>query len=205
MKITQNNIQLYELRDIGNGRWADIVIQEGENSGRISIASDFGSWQYYWNSCGKPFKQFLIDLRSNMHYVAGKMNADRWFDFDATIKKLKEAVLVSRRNDSIEKEKARLIYNEIKGIEKEYPSSKKYFNDLYYKSDYLSYWNYEFDAETDVEPQFKAFWQKAFLPFLTHLEQETNIDNLPKDVVATGNCANCGVEFHIHELPPQNK
>lgn len=39
------------------------------------------------------------------------------------------------------------------------------------------------------------------LQISNNLKQEPNIDNLPKDVVATGNCANCGVEFHIHELP----
>ena len=28
MKITQSTIQLYELRDIGNGRWADTWLRE---------------------------------------------------------------------------------------------------------------------------------------------------------------------------------
>jgi hypothetical protein len=181
MKVTQSTIQLYQLRNIDNGGWADISIDEGKNSGRISIASDWGTWQYYWNSCGKPFKQFLIDLRNDMPYVAGKMNADRWFDFDATIKKLKEDVLVSRRNEQIDKEQARLIYDEIKEIDNACSiSDRNHFYDLLATSDNLSEWRYDAETETDVTPQFKAFWQKAFLPFLTYLEQELNIDNLPK-------------------------
>jgi hypothetical protein len=175
MRISKKTIQLYKLRDIGDCGWADISIDEGEQAGRISIASDWGSWQFYWGSCGKPFKQFLIGLSHNMDYVAGKMNADRWFDFDATIKKLKNDVLISRRNNYIEEEQARSIFNEIKEIENESPSDANHFVSLFYDTENLCNWR-DADTETDVTPQFKAFWKKAFLPFLEHLKLEVTSD-----------------------------
>lgn len=192
MNIQVSTIKVYKLRDIGDCGWADIAIDPSENGGRISIASDWGSWQKYWGSCGSDFEKFLIGLRNNMDYVAGKMQADNFFDFEGTINALKSRVLEYRRRDEIEKNKARLIYNEIKSIEDEgYPSRNSFLED-YYQTENLSRWHYEVETVDTVSPQFRNFWNKAFLPFLDYLQAKDKWQPYEHE-----DCPDCGGALEV--------
>ncbi len=76
MKVThENNIEVYRFRNVSDTHsWADIYIDvdvNGDNGGALLIRSDFGSWDYYWRSCGEPFKKFLTGLEKS--YLFGKL------------------------------------------------------------------------------------------------------------------------------------
>ena len=73
--INKTQCEVYKLRHECGMYWADITVDSGEKSGRIQIASDYGSWQNYWSCCGCSFKEFLTKL--DMQYTAGKFGAER--------------------------------------------------------------------------------------------------------------------------------
>lgn len=84
--VTKTHVECYKLRRPGTGDgWADITLDVNGNAGRIQIASDYGSWEHYWGSCGCPFKEFLINLSKDIHYAAGKFGEGKWFDQEATM------------------------------------------------------------------------------------------------------------------------
>ena len=176
MKISKKSVDVYRLRDLGDIGWADITIDSDENSGRITIASDWGNWQRYWGSCGMPFKDFLIGLRNNIHYMADKMNADNWFDFDATIVNYKETILRFRREEQFDAELLRKAYDELKAMKDELCTDKQHFSVLFYNSQYLNEIFEHPETIESISPQFQNFWKKAFLPFIEHLQSEIKID-----------------------------
>ncbi len=68
--------QAYKIRHSETSMyWSDILIDCGNNSGRLIIVSDYGKWSHYWDGCGKPFKEFLIDLEKEEYYVGRKFKA----------------------------------------------------------------------------------------------------------------------------------
>ena len=172
MKITKETIQLYKIREVGEMGWADISIDEGEQCGRISIASDWGNWQYFWGACGCPFKEFLVHLKKDIHYTANKFGAANWFDLDKTIEQIKREILNYRRLHEITAEKARTLYVEIKEIESECTNSIHHFYAVFHASETLSAWYDEIPTHTGIEPSFKVFWEKAYLPFCDELQKE---------------------------------
>lgn len=105
MNITKEQVEVYKLRssDTSIG-WADITVDNRGTAGRLSIASDYGKWQYYWGSTGCGFKEFLTRL--NEHYMAEKFGADGYFDFEATIASIKEGIINDRKDENIEAEEA---------------------------------------------------------------------------------------------------
>ena len=51
LTVTKSTVEVYKIRS-NEFAWADITIDASGNKGRISIASDYGSWQNYWGACG---------------------------------------------------------------------------------------------------------------------------------------------------------
>lgn len=82
--VTKSQVECYKFRAVDAAYWADVTIDTtpGAKHGRINIASDFGTWSYYWGACGSSFKEFLMGL--DKHYVAKNFGADRFFDAKAT-------------------------------------------------------------------------------------------------------------------------
>lgn len=108
---TKNSIQCYRLRFKGDMIWANIYLDENTNGdgGALLIRSDYGSWDYYWGSCGCTLKQFLckIDneyfIRKLMHGKPDEFDYDRWKD-DAKSKlkyELDEEVIDKEKYDEI--------------------------------------------------------------------------------------------------------
>ncbi len=99
--FTKTIVECYKFRNPAGG-YADITIDAIGTTGRISIASDWGDYQYYWSACGKPFKEFLSQL--GIDYLAGKFGANKFFDLDTTIRLYKEQVRENFRKDDPQKE-----------------------------------------------------------------------------------------------------
>jgi hypothetical protein len=166
--IIKSQIECYKLRSNNSEYWADVAIDAKGKSGRISIASDFGGWQYYWGACGCSFKEFLISL--DIHYVAGKFGEGRWFDAEKTVKLYKELILQDRRREEITAEAARDMWTDLEGLEDCNSES------FYYEFTNSSALNEHFEDGPDycysVSPQFKAFWERVWPVFITELKKE---------------------------------
>ena len=120
--ITKSNIELYKFRKENGDEWADITIDENGTTGRISIASNWGSWQNYWDFCGRSFKEFLTKLNCeyDCEYVANKFGVGRCFDLEKTINFYKNNIIEARRIDRIDENKARTLFDSIKSIHDDY-------------------------------------------------------------------------------------
>jgi hypothetical protein len=68
--VTKHSIDAYNLQ-LPHGYQCQILIEEGEKSGRITIVSEFGTWSNYWGSCNMPFLDFLTGL--DIQYFATKV------------------------------------------------------------------------------------------------------------------------------------
>lgn len=107
---------MYKLRNIPGGcTYALITLTDlHENAGNIAIESDYGSWGYTWGSMGGNIREFI--LRTGKGYLMDKFtygdHPDRAvFNMDKTIKRIKSDIIEARKQDEIEADFARLLYN----------------------------------------------------------------------------------------------
>ena len=169
MKITKSTVECYKIRDLKEG-WADITIDAKDEYGRISIASDFGNWQYFWSHCGMPFKRFLTTVDKD--YVARKFGAKGFLDVDSTIKNYKETLIESRRF-GMDKKKARKIYDEIKFLEKHWTGQTEFEIVISTLPNLMSYWDGMPEASKTYHPLFSRFWDEIWIEFVAHLKTES--------------------------------
>lgn len=162
--VTKTTIDLYKV--CAPNAWADITVDSGNNQGRISIAFDFGSWSYYWGSCGESFKQFLIGL--DIDYVARKFGEDRWFDHEATMKALR-AFVAAEVEDSEAMAEAQREMEELE----DYTDQSAWVNQAYHSPRLRNLWDTGPDVCTDISPMFRRFWTELWKPFVEHLRAET--------------------------------
>jgi hypothetical protein len=176
MKIEKNTIELYRIRLEKSG-WADISIDDNDKAGRISIASDWGSWEYYWGSCGSSFKEFISSL--NIHYVACKFGEDKYINVEKSVFGWKKSVIEQRRDEEITSDFARLVYEEIKELE-ENCAPMDLVEACRSQTNLLEFSGYSPDFVKEVSPRFKRFWEKVFMHFQQHLKDEIESAK-PKD------------------------
>lgn len=170
MQISKSQVEVYKIRGLKHGAWADITIDANGTTGRISIASDYGSWERYWGACGCSFKEFLCDL--DIHYTAGKFGVGNSFDVTATIHEWKRHVFDDRRNEYIDAEKARELYDEINRIGDEAPGLEgvKY---MLWNSDHLmNFFGGTPPIQTTIDRSFVRFWDEVWTPFKQELKKE---------------------------------
>lgn len=170
MKVTKETIESYKIR-LDDHEWADIAIDKGVKSGRIQIASGWGSWERYWGSCGQPFIEFLIGL--NINYAAGKFGCDRHFDLDSTVKLWKKEIIDARKDNNVDSEYARVLFNEVLRFESEQPN-KSFAEHMMWTSELLEFFNHSPDFHTTISPAFLNFWKRIWIPFTEHLQSEIN-------------------------------
>ncbi len=170
--ITKTQVECYKIRYEKQDYWADITIDSGDNSGRLSISSDYGNWAYYWGSCGKSFKEFLISL--NIHYCAGKFGCDRYFDSEATIKLYKRQILQERRIDCISQEEAREMFNEIKELD-DCDDESYFIHKMFESHKLMRYYDGCPDIVKIISPSFKRFWDKPWKDFVDQLKKEIEL------------------------------
>lgn len=167
--ISKTNVECYKVRSSkGYGEWADIVLDSNGNSGRIQIASDYGSWEHFWGSCGCPFKQFLIKLTNDINYAAGKFGEGKWFDHEATMLSLRDQI-VEYTDDPV------LIEEMLEELEPlEDCTEINTFVHLAWESEKLNkMWDSGPDISYGVNPSFKRFWERLWPTFVAELERES--------------------------------
>jgi hypothetical protein len=167
--ITKSTVECYKIRHESAMYWADITIDANGTTGRIQIASDYGSWQNYWGACGKSFKEFLCGL--DKHYVAGKFGAGQWFDLEKTIRHFKRNILEYRRGEELSAEKARQIWDELK---QNFDSNLSGFlQQLENNCEYtMNHFDWSPDLIYGIDPSFEKFWNELWPVFINTIREE---------------------------------
>lgn len=166
--ITASKIDCYKIRN--DQYWADIAIDSNGSAGRITIASDFGSWQHFWRGQeGKTFKQFLAII--TMDYMADKFKADQHFDIEKTIAEFREWVCEDER---LSDEKRKVLNQEI-DLLVNFDEEPAFMAFMHYDDDVstlMEFINHSPEPCTCVSPQFLKFWKTIWPVFMEHLKTE---------------------------------
>lgn len=178
--IKKTTTETYTLRG-ERCLWAKINLDISGNTVNVMISSDYGSFNYYWCSCGENPKKFLTTI--SMDYAMGKlmggyqnMNEPDW---ESRIKEIKNMVLEYRKERSLNKDKAREIYDYIKNDLnlKMYEFScdeNMYFKELTENRIFDDLF-YDFDAiptHTKLKHIVNEFWEDIWIPFTNFLKEE---------------------------------
>ncbi|GAA4392126.1 hypothetical protein [Hymenobacter koreensis] len=168
--ITKSTVECYKLRAEG-GYWADVTIDANGNTGRIQIASDYGSWQNYWGACGCDFKTFLASI--SYDYAASKFGVKEWLDVDSTRRFYKELVVSYRRDETLTADKARDIFDEIEELD---GTGRDEFERRLASTDHLESFLYKVCGVPEMlyepDPRFKRFWKEAWPALLAEFKHE---------------------------------
>lgn len=164
MTITEKTLQVYNLR-FEQGFWANITLDAGHESGRLSIASDWGTWSYYWGSCGETFSKFLSSL--DIEYMARKFNEANYVDVLSTIRLYSKLILEGRRAGDITALDARLAFAELKELRS--CGAASFTDDEHYRYELLRVLQYPSSVRI-VSPRFREFYTMAWKPFIEHLK-----------------------------------
>jgi hypothetical protein len=161
------------------GQWlANIVLDDKD--GDIYIQSDYGDYSYWWRSRGRDttLKQFLLSCDDS--YVMNKFGyggKNDYFYADRTIKNIKKDILQQRREDRIDSDQARLLWNEINDIDYSTDTCNEMYVSLAeWAPDVLSHIygdsSYEIPWSTGTHPQLIAFMDKVWPLFLEEISNE---------------------------------
>ena len=162
--ITKSQVENIKLK-FQNGMFANITLDYLGSQGRISIASDFGTWSNYWGACGEDFKKFLIGL--DMYYFAGKVNEDRFFDHENTIKYLKQSIKENANNKYHKKE----MLDQLAEL-KECEDEQSFVQKMYECDDIMNLEDGCPDMIRTISPSFKNFWERIWSVFVLELKRE---------------------------------
>lgn len=173
-KIRKYTIECYKIRP-GGGVWANISLDAWKRSWRISIASDFGSWEHYWGSGGEEFKDFLCGL--DIHYVSGKFGENSWFDQEATMLELRKLVA---EHDNAKEKKA--MANELDELEK-CMEVNAFCHIALNKDTLYKLWDTGPNIHTGISPSFRRFWDEIWPIFIAELKKELQAD--PSDEITS--------------------
>lgn len=171
---TKSTVECYKLRSQhGSMYWADITIDAKEKTGRIQIASDFGSWQNYWGACGCPFKEFLTKL--DMHYFAGKVGESQWFSSERTLSNFREHI---KESDRLTKQEKKELFSEVNDLV-DYIHENEFTQELFQKQKLMKFWDYCPNLSRDISPQFRKFWETVWQAFIGELKAEMAVNQSP--------------------------
>ena len=173
MEITKEKVEVYKIRGIEMGGWADITIDDNGKRGRISISSSHGDWAYYWHQCGTSFKDFLCGL--DIGYISGKFGCSNHFNLNDTIESWKQSVIDERKQEYLSKDEARFLFNEIKEIEEMGPNKEGVKHMLWNTEKLLSFFESSPHLVTEISPSFRFFWDKIWKPFTEGLKKENSL------------------------------
>lgn len=170
-EITKTQVQCYKIRYPNGSYWADITLDIGDYSGRISISSDYGNWANYWGSCGKDFKDFLCKI--GIDYFAGKIGEDRFFDLEATLQMYKRNIIHLRKMENISFNEAREMFDQIIELN-EASCQQEFINMMFDRKSLIDLYDGCPDTVSTISPMFKRFWEKPWKDFIECLKQETS-------------------------------
>jgi len=120
--LTRGLAQTYTMRFVTQFGWARITI---DAEGFFSCQSDWGDFQHRWNSIGRDeyddrldaFKDFLTDIDHDYFLRKTVGRKGQVFNFEKSIKSLREHVIESRKDGDLTKEKAREIWKQVEWVE----------------------------------------------------------------------------------------
>lgn len=164
-----------KLKDTYGG-WAIITIDE--NGGLFNAHTDYGNYNYSWPNHGrKSFKHFILELVKDKSYFLGKVADDKYYYEDETEKAWKEEVIRARKEEELNKEEARELWNEIVGFD--YYTSRESIERQCYENDivckyYEEPW-YSFDIVDGFSPQANTF-ADVIMPILGEIIQKEIIE-----------------------------
>jgi hypothetical protein len=168
-QITKTTVECYRLRHSSGMYWADITVDANGNTGRLQIASDYGSWQYYWGACGRTFKEFLLQV--HIGYVAGRFGEDHHFDCEKTIAFNKKIVLDWRKQEGCTQDQARKMWDELSSMT-DCTTSESFARSWYDQDALPEFFDEHPDIRTSISPQFQAFWENVWPAFCAQIRQE---------------------------------
>ena len=185
---SKKQADVYKLRERGGFAWADITIDSyvrAESDGRvyepfrISIASDYGFWQFFWSHPGSSWRKFCNEI--GIYYAAGKFGAKDWYDESKSENHLLENIVIKRREGCSSKDEARLAYHAVKAVFSDVGGNYDLvFERLTMESGWMEFWGDgwydQFYKCTSVEPGFKAFWDEIWPKFLDMINMEVKED-----------------------------
>ena len=154
----KSTCERYDIKLKNDFGWAIITIDE--NGGIFNAQSDFGDYSYRWPSHGrKSFKHFIQELVRDKGYFLGKVADGNHYYQSETGKAWKKEVIRARKEQDLDKEQARELWDEITGFD--YFSTSESLQRECYESDivhkyYPEPW-YSFDIVYGVSPQANAF------------------------------------------------
>lgn len=172
-----SDLELYQIRGKNFEGWADIVLIIRDKTVSVMIASDYGSFSYYWGACGFDPKQFLISL--NWDYAMKNLSDYKNYisDPEANDRKVKRLIIEARRNGSLNNLTARDAWEELTELD----SCRNY--DLYINELVSSEYFEEVFGEYEHLPDEKTrcpccveFWEKCWIPFTNQLKQELSLE-----------------------------
>ncbi|KFX55810.1 hypothetical protein FDC50_15020 [Clostridium botulinum] len=155
----KSTCEKYDIR-FNRGEWAFITIDE--STGLFQAHSSFGDYNYSWPYHGrKSFKHFILELADDPSYFLGKVAKDDYFYDDETKENWKKKIIEDRRENYLNKEQARELWNIVEEIE--YYSAESCQRELCDNSIvnelYCEPW-YNFEVVTGCSPQACFFAKK---------------------------------------------
>lgn len=168
--VTKSTAECFKLRHSSGMYWADITIDAKDHTGRIQIASDFGSWQYFWGACGKPFIEFLSGL--DIQYTAGKFGADQFFDSEQTLKDYENAV----NEADLPGKTISTLYAEILSL-KNISHKGEFCSGIGECHNLLVFFDGCPNLCYSIDPGFKKFWEMVWPEFLAAAKGDHPITN----------------------------
>jgi hypothetical protein len=98
--------------------WAFFYLHEFPNGGTLGIVSDWGNYSHMWGATGvKSLKHFLATCHAE--YIVNKLSYEKGrefreqFDNEKTLINFKKRILEDRRDDRIDREEARDLWNDL--------------------------------------------------------------------------------------------
>ncbi|WP_114729495.1 hypothetical protein [Vibrio cholerae] len=171
-KVIKTQAELYQVRHKTFGGWGDIFLICGQESVRVAINSDYGTFAHNWTHCGGDPKEFLTDidfdycmkkLTNYKHYVP----APEQYPIE-----VKQSIIESRREENLTKEEAREAWGDM--LNTEHSEGDLYFQELidhplfekvFGATEYLP-------SAQKVDPCCQDFWDKVWIPFVGQLKEE---------------------------------
>lgn len=182
MEITKKNIQVYQLRKFKESNiWADIYLDENKDGsgGALTIRSDYGSWDYYWGSCGRTLKEFICGI--GVDYLMNKLGSRSEFDYDRWKGAAQEQIKYALQEKNIDDEKHDGLMQELERLGREGFQSE---DSLYVylretNSELFSFFgdNESFPNGKDYPTGLKLFVENIWKPFIQELKKEVEADS----------------------------
>jgi hypothetical protein len=171
-EVTTSTARVYKVRS--SRSWAVATIREWKGGGQIDVQSDDGNYAYVWTATGTPtLREFLLDVEYD--YFMGKTHAGNGlsFDFDATIKHIRETILDARKTGSLDKDEARARWNDID--EMSHPFNEDEFHREFLEFDWAySYCDYGSAAVHTDDPCCRRFWDGPWAALIDYWRNELN-------------------------------